>query len=105
MPGPWRHCLTNRVTEGGWQILISHMMSISMSDEMPGPWRLSLYVMPLASHGKFQSQTRCQAPGDVPMWFIMMNREGNFNLRRDARPLATRLRQATYRGYQEISIS
>ncbi len=39
----------------------------------------------------FQSQTRCQAPGDVIGVDVVRERAHDFNLRRDARPLATLL--------------
>src|SRR2546428_11337813 len=80
MPGPWRPCTT-----------FSHSPSnsISISTEMPGPWRqfskfrlhdalvdfnLNRDARPLATFYSvlvgnlghvFQSQPRCQAPGDV----------------------------------------
>src|SRR5438552_4431636 len=81
MPGPRRH---ERVNHGEYE-----NTDVSISDEMPGPWRrsrkdcvcLELFCFnlrrdarPLAtsqasfnvqSDNKFQSQTRCQAPGDL----------------------------------------
>src|SRR5437588_591157 len=39
---------------------------ISISDEMPGPWRRSNVVYHDEQGRQFQSQTRCQAPGDTP---------------------------------------
>src|SRR5439155_234713 len=39
-------------------------VEVSISDEMPGPWRLSQIHDLLDSEPRFQSQTRCQAPGD-----------------------------------------
>src|SRR6266700_18718 len=37
---------------------------ISISDEMPGPWRHIKRVLMAEKVYQFQSQTRCQAPGD-----------------------------------------
>src|SRR5207248_2128616 len=89
----------------------SHMLSIS--DEMPGPWRhrrhadlkgalrdfnlrrdarplaTVLFSVLLARQGEFQSQTRCQAPGDLTTEGPTGSMVQPFNLRRDARPLAT----------------
>src|SRR6266567_2507213 len=87
--------------------------SISISDEKPGPWRRRDFVtVPILPY-IFQSQTRSQAPGDynaftrsLLCWFISISDEkpgpwrrmfqlisfllvSNFNLRREARPLAT----------------
>src|SRR6266566_2126381 len=128
-PGPWRpRCLPGLRIAG----------RISISDEKPGPWRLDRArhnrvevanfnlrreARPLATScgllypalvGLFQSQTRCQAPGDdnPPYFFrfalilisISDEKPGpwphaddepprffgdDFNLRREARPLAT----------------
>ena len=38
------------------------MHRVSISSEMPGPWRRKLATM--LPHRMFQSQARCQAPGD-----------------------------------------
>src|SRR6266567_1092960 len=38
---------------------------ISISDEMPGPWRPRKWISVRGLSRKFQSQTRSQAPGDV----------------------------------------
>src|SRR5437667_286081 len=104
MPGPWRP--------------IFHMFNqltrfISISDEMPGPWRPKKLLPLVCAHREFQSQTGCQAPGhcrkesyhkfrefisisdEMPgpwrryMLFLAIAPPDNFNLRRDARPLAT----------------
>src|SRR6266699_3350120 len=80
---------------------------------MPGPWRrqfiatdrpssihfnLRRDARPLATtslnallcpYSTFQSQTRCQAPGDAGILLVVSAIECHFNLRRDARPLAT----------------
>src|SRR5437588_832313 len=40
------------------------LFSISISDEMPGPWRLHHSDGRIPCSISFQSQTRCQAPGD-----------------------------------------
>src|SRR5205823_649865 len=85
-----------------------------ISDEMPGPWRqysaccathrlthfnLRRDARPLATlasphrhsiRGLFQSQTRCQAPGDAADHSPSGWLDCYFNLRRDARPLATK---------------
>src|SRR6266581_4145972 len=37
---------------------------ISISDEMPGPWRPGWQGYLRCNGWEFQSQTRCQAPGD-----------------------------------------
>src|SRR6266487_2578923 len=55
MPGPWRRrSVLNR----------THCADISISDEMPGPWRPWSDVFLTFDVWSFQSQTRCQAPGD-----------------------------------------
>src|SRR6266700_4219485 len=83
---------------------------------MPGPWRpdeslltleevahfnLRRDARPLATgynhpgqpaEYAFQSQTRCQAPGDAGILLVVSAIECHFNLRRDARPLATAVR-------------
>ncbi len=104
MPGPWRRrSVLNR----------THCADISISDEMPGPWRPWSDVFLTFDVWSFQSQTRCQAPGDhehdryaehdhkisisdeMPgPWRPQHPFAGclcarYFNLRRDARPLAT----------------
>src|SRR2546429_1880075 len=80
---------------------------------MPGPWRLLFLKIVGIANVEFQSQKRCQAPGDwredgyhkfwefisisdeMPgpwrryMFFLAIAPPDNFNLRRDARPLAT----------------
>src|SRR6266516_4535422 len=80
MPGPWRH--ENAV------LYMHSVQNVSISTEMPGPWRpgpspmhrqicwcfnLNRDARPLATEKKivqhwethkFQSQPRCQAPGD-----------------------------------------
>jgi len=56
---------------------------------MPGPWRRPMLLPVRRSHGRFQSQTRCQAPGDAQRCSCGRRRWLYFNLRRDARPLAT----------------
>src|SRR6266516_8141349 len=80
---------------------------------MPGPWRpnssapcrpyqkcfnLNRDARPLASSEVsmkeyhkilFQSQPRCQAPGDTKKWNLGLMSNMGFNLNRDARPLAT----------------
>ena len=91
---------------------LSDPSSVSISDEMPAPWRLTTSGgLPVKM--KFQSQTRCQPPGDDAQLgrrdstvseFQSQTRcqppgdhhkavvsAGNlsFNLRRDASPLAT----------------
>src|SRR6266566_756656 len=38
---------------------------ISISDEMPGPWRRGTALPSTDTIAIFQSQTRCQAPGDA----------------------------------------
>ncbi len=38
---------------------------ISISDEMPGPWRRTALLLWKKTVAIFQSQTRCQAPGDA----------------------------------------
>ncbi len=86
---------------------------ISISDEKPGPWRLATGKVYDCNSAAFQSQTRCQAPGDKVIekyekpkieisisdempgpWrlhasFLSQESRQYFNLRRDARPLAT----------------
>src|SRR6266699_2695794 len=86
---------------------------ISISDEMPGPWRPGWQGYLRCNGWEFQSQTRCQAPGDyqhpntgcvltgisisdempgpwrLAVAFNLWMLTTNFNLRRDARPLAT----------------
>src|SRR6266699_3258574 len=88
-------------------------IGISISDEMPGPWRRNGTSHLIGRSLIFQSQTRCQAPGDSAT--IRLDFSGDsisisdempgpwrrssrlssscarfyFNLRRDARPLAT----------------
>src|SRR5439155_25591015 len=81
MPGPWG------VLMAGYTVTVPFVVSIS--DEMPGPWRLPHIdrlggwlhgfnlrrdARPLATSycggcrswlSLFQSQTRCQAPGDI----------------------------------------
>src|SRR5437588_4748117 len=39
--------------------------AISISDEMPGPWRHHRLHVNVDAGTIFQSQTRCQAPGDA----------------------------------------
>src|SRR6266705_260084 len=120
MPGPWRRrSVLNR----------THCADISISDEVPGPWRPSSDVFLTFDVSSFQSQTRCQAPGDhehdryaehdhkisisdeMPgPWRPQHPFAGclcarYFNLRRDARPLATSSRRNTCDASRYISIS
>src|SRR6266699_1292391 len=105
MPGPWRLArnglfvlcndnfnlrrdarpLATIAAQHGLDLIIV----ISISDEMPGPWRPYAILQRHSKIGGFQSQTRCQAPGDVYLHTSRRESEHNFNLRRDARPLAT----------------
>src|SRR6266567_2199232 len=62
---------------------------ISISDEMPGPWRPAASWVMRVMKCRFQSQTRCQAPGDPCIGYLLHALLIYFNLRRDARPLAT----------------
>src|SRR6266567_1646738 len=83
---------------------------------MPGPWRHQNTAATRENTAVFQSQTRCQAPGDVGiyragrtiyeisisdempgpwrLWHVLRDRaiDSYFNLSRDARPLATAVR-------------
>jgi len=43
------------------------IVRVSISDEMPGPWRLDCHIVRQCGVCLFQSQMRCQAPGDVPV--------------------------------------
>src|SRR6266566_3480759 len=46
-------------------IAVALRFFISISDEMPGPWRPRKWISVRGLSRKFQSQTRSQAPGDV----------------------------------------
>src|SRR6266699_495525 len=81
MPGPWRLArnglfvlcndnfnlrrdarpLATMAAQHGLDLIIV----ISISDEMPGPWRPYAILQRHSKIGGFQSQTRCQAPGDI----------------------------------------
>ena len=76
MPGPWRHamhlafsCYTVSISSempGPWRPRVDAMyrlLHVSISSEMPGPWRLNELVSNTLIG--FQSQARCQAPGDA----------------------------------------
>src|SRR5207247_1909053 len=91
------------------------LCQVSISTEMPGPWRRSLLTGQSKLCPAFQSQPRCQAPGDPMVASATARNEvfqsqprcqapgdydashqrqvvfENFNLNRDARPLATDL--------------
>src|SRR5256885_249055 len=56
---------------------------------MPGPWRRENLPEDSFKISGFQSQTRCQAPGDPAIRGLLSRAQLHFNLRRDARPLAT----------------
>ena len=45
--------------------LVTLDIEVSISSEMPGPWRRRICETTGVS-GMFQSQARCQAPGDLP---------------------------------------
>jgi len=93
MPGPWR--LINPCRPCGGII-------ISISDEMPGPWRrVTLPFHPLR-YSPFQSQTRCQAPGDISFARSVAALKCYFNLRRDARPLATGIWVSCHEYHEEF---
>src|SRR6266567_4659496 len=104
-PGPWRRCplvyppisiylfqSQTRSQAPGDSVLFAVALasfSISISDEKPGPWRRRDFVtVPILPY-IFQSQTRSQAPGDVDTNGWYKRRGWYFNLRREARPLAT----------------
>src|SRR2546425_924847 len=59
---------------------------------MPGPWRPRPATVRVAQNSKFQSQPRCQAPGDSYTAVVMSESCDFFNLTRNAKPLATPLR-------------
>src|SRR5437762_1528527 len=129
MPGPWRpseavalenvpykfQSQTRCQAPGDSMCLMYRSIEriVSISDEMPGPWRPAKWqsllaactrfnlrrdARPLATRsrmsafivgGLFQSQTRCQAPGDANDPTLPRTSNARFNLRRDARPRAT----------------
>src|SRR6266487_6378714 len=57
---------------------------------MPGPWRRKPRRRIMKIEGTFQSQPRCQAPGDGDEGMSEDRTNSSFNLNRDARPLATK---------------
>ena len=120
MPGPWRRSVHSHRTIDA--------TCVSISTEMPGPWRLLVTQARANVLVRFQSQPRCQAPGDdsgalswiaqsVPVSISTempgpwrrtksdstLARLLSFNLNRDARPLATQMmsqcHHAGYRGF------
>src|SRR5437016_994205 len=50
---------------------VRRILHISISDEMPGPWRRNIKEADHALGSGFQSQTRCQAPGDALAWDVL----------------------------------
>src|SRR6266487_1459186 len=72
-----------------WEKGIS--VNVSISTEMPGPWRHLMDRGLLIVLEEFQSQPRCQAPGDEKWAKRYAHSMCSFNLNRDARPLATML--------------
>ncbi len=70
------------------ELVTVHHYRVSISDEMPGPFRLRQDETARAQGAEFQSQTRCQAPFGPANPFREMAPEQRFNLRRDARPLS-----------------
>ena len=58
MPGPWRRCCANEKNDAA---------IVSISTEMPGPWRQCIRWRGIHMAGEFQSQPRCQAPGDIEL--------------------------------------
>src|SRR6266487_75435 len=69
--------------------LLYHRDNVSISTEMPGPWRQYSVIRLRMMAYLFQSQPRCQAPGDMGHLRGDLLILGSFNLNRDARPLAT----------------
>src|SRR5207247_204945 len=53
------------------------------------PLATSGLMYSLSMSSRFQSQPRCQAPGDLKLICCMATTPTSFNLNRDARPLAT----------------
>src|SRR5436309_2804711 len=82
MPGPWRPVFHDLAV---WQWVRFNLRRDAR------PLATQIGARRQASHGKFQSQTRCQAPGDQELALYPLKHIEGFNLRRDARPLATGL--------------
>src|SRR6266496_2271708 len=96
---------------------------------MPGPWRLHHTLVAKGDYRLFQSQPRCQAPGDTPwkpvstpITYVSISTEmpgpwrltallpehrffQGFNLNRDARPLATNMISQQFGFFLVVSIS
>ena len=79
MPGPWRRIV---------RVARHQVHDVSISSEMPGPWRRLVALQCVIEYRSFQSQARCQAPGDMH-GCLSLPACSCFNLKRDARPLAT----------------